>query len=42
MVTAGQIHDGQAEILSGLQAGESVIHSRPSNLADGVRVEVRK
>jgi RND family efflux transporter MFP subunit len=42
MVTAGQIHDGKAEILSGLQAGESVIHPRMSNLADGVRVEVRK
>jgi RND family efflux transporter MFP subunit len=42
MVTAGQIHNGQAEILSGLHAGDSVIHSLPLNLADGMRVEVRK
>jgi RND family efflux transporter MFP subunit len=41
MVTAGQTRDGQAEILSGLQAGEKVIHPRPANLTDGVRVEVR-
>jgi multidrug efflux pump subunit AcrA (membrane-fusion protein) len=42
MVTAGRIHDGQAEILSGLEAGETVIHPRPAKLADGVRVEVRR
>ena len=42
MVTAGQIRDGEAEILSGLQPGDIVIHPRPARLADGVRVEVRR
>jgi RND family efflux transporter MFP subunit len=41
MVTMGHVHEGQAEILSGLQAGEKVIHPRPANLADGAGVEVR-
>jgi hypothetical protein len=41
MVTIGHDHEGQAEILSGLQAGEKVIHPRPANLADGAAVEVR-
>ena len=42
MVTAGQVRDGRTEILSGLQPGDLVIHPRPSNLVDGVPVEVRR
>ena len=42
MVTAGQVQDGKVEILSGLQPGDKVIHPRPSNLADGMAVEVRR
>jgi RND family efflux transporter MFP subunit len=41
IVTTGQTHEAHAEILSGLEAGDRVIHPRPPNLADGVAVEVR-
>ena len=42
MITAGETRDGQVRVLSGLQAGERVIHPRPLNLADGTPVEVRR
>jgi RND family efflux transporter MFP subunit len=41
MVIAGARREGNAEILSGLVAGERVIHPRPGNVADGMKVEVR-
>jgi RND family efflux transporter MFP subunit len=41
MVTTGQQHDGNAEVLSGLRPGERVVYPRPAELTDGARVEVR-
>jgi RND family efflux transporter MFP subunit len=40
-VTLGQRRDGQAEVLSGLEAGERVVFPVPPDLADGAPVEVR-
>jgi HlyD family secretion protein len=42
IVTVGDRRDAQSEILSGLHAGEKVIHPRPANLTDGARIEVRQ
>lgn len=41
LVRLGAMRDGQLEVLSGLQAGERVIHPRPAALADGARVEAQ-
>lgn len=41
LVTTGQKHGDQVEILSGLNAGEVVVSPRPANLADGARLEAR-
>jgi RND family efflux transporter MFP subunit len=41
LVTLGQRTGDRVEVLSGLAAGEAVIHPRPAGLADGARVEVR-
>ena len=41
LVTLGQRTGERVEVLSGLTAGEAVIHPRPAGLADGARVEVR-
>lgn len=41
MITSGLVRDGLVEVLSGLQAGEKIIHPRPTGLADGAKVEVR-
>lgn len=41
LVTLGAVHDGQAEVLSGLQADDRVIIAVPVGLADGDRVEAR-
>jgi multidrug efflux system membrane fusion protein len=40
-VTLGQRRDGEAEVLSGLEAGERVVYPVPPDLADGAAVEVR-
>ncbi len=39
-VTTGLSNDGQIEIVSGLEAGESVVTAGQSNLIDGAKVEV--
>ena len=41
MVAIGGMLDDKVEILSGLVPGERVIHPRPTNLSDGMKVEVR-
>ncbi len=41
LVTLGEKHDGQVEVLSGLQPGEHVISPVPFGLADGDKVEAR-
>jgi RND family efflux transporter MFP subunit len=41
MLTAGSRRDGNAEVLSGLTAGDRIIHPVPGNLSDGMKVEVR-
>jgi RND family efflux transporter MFP subunit len=41
IVRSGRVSDDQVELLSGLQAGERVIVSTPSQLQDGQPVEVR-
>jgi RND family efflux transporter MFP subunit len=41
LVTLGARRDGQVEILSGLNGGESVVAPVPPGLRDGARVEVR-
>jgi len=41
LVTLGQRSREQVEVLSGLNAGDRVIHPLPAGLADGARVEVR-
>jgi len=41
MVTLGQRSGDSVEVLSGLAAGERVIHPIPAGLADGARVEAR-
>jgi RND family efflux transporter MFP subunit len=41
LVTLGARSGDQVEVLSGLSAGEQVIHPRPAGLADGAPVEVR-
>ncbi len=41
MITAGASANGWREILSGLTAGETIIHPVTAGLADGVKVEVR-
>jgi multidrug efflux pump subunit AcrA (membrane-fusion protein) len=41
LVTTGQTHERQAEVLSGLNEGERIVHPRPANVTDGVKVEVR-
>jgi RND family efflux transporter MFP subunit len=41
LVTVGQRLGERLEVLSGLQAGDRVIHPAPAGLADGARVEVR-
>jgi RND family efflux transporter MFP subunit len=41
MLTVGSRRNGNAEVLSGLEAGERVVHPVPANLADGMKVEVR-
>lgn len=42
LITTGARRDGAVEVLSGLTAGESIIHPAPTGLADGARVEVRQ
>jgi hypothetical protein len=42
MVTLGESHQDQREILSGLSAGEKVVFPVPAGLSDGARVEVRR
>jgi RND family efflux transporter MFP subunit len=41
LVTLGQRSGEQVEVLSGLNAGDRVIHPLPAGLSDGARVEVR-
>lgn len=41
LVTMGAKSDASIEILSGLRAGDKVIHPVPASLEDGARVEVR-
>lgn len=41
LITLGQKFKDQAEVLSGLSAGEKVISPVPAGLSDGTRVEVR-
>ena len=41
MVTLGEPHQDQREVLSGLSAGEKVVAPIPVGLADGARVEAR-
>jgi len=41
LITAGARFDGQAEVLSGLSAGEQVIAPVPAGLEDGSRIEVK-
>jgi len=41
LVTAGQRMGERLEVLSGLNAGDRVIHPAPPGLTDGARVEVR-
>jgi RND family efflux transporter MFP subunit len=41
LVTLGATRGDLIEVLSGLRAGDRVIHPRPAGLADGGRVEVR-
>ncbi len=41
MVSVGELRDNQAEILTGLAAGDRVIRTPIAGLADGLRVEVR-
>ena len=41
LVRLGAMRDGNAEVLSGLQSGERVVHPRPATLADGARVEAQ-
>lgn len=41
LVTLGEKLGGQVEVLSGLAAGEKVIHPRPAGLIDGAAVEVQ-
>ena len=40
MIAVGSRRDGNVEILSGLTAGERVVRPRPTNLSDGMKVEV--
>jgi RND family efflux transporter MFP subunit len=42
MITAGESRNGQVQILSGLDAGDRVIHPRPAGLSDGARIEVKQ
>jgi len=42
LVTTGQKQGDHVEILSGLNAGEMIVSPRPSNLADGARLEARQ
>jgi len=42
LVSTGAASGGQVEILSGLAAGEQVVHPVPAGLSDGARVEVRR
>jgi hypothetical protein len=42
MITTGESRDGQTQILSGLDAGDKVIHPRPGGLTDGARIEVKQ
>lgn len=41
LVRLGAFREGRFEVLSGLQAGDRIIHPRPAALADGARVETR-
>jgi RND family efflux transporter MFP subunit len=41
LVRLGAARDGQIEVLSGVRAGERVIHPLPPGLVDGARLEVR-
>jgi len=41
LITLGDRNNGQAEVLSGLSAGDKVIFPVPPGLADGARVEAR-
>jgi multidrug efflux pump subunit AcrA (membrane-fusion protein) len=41
MVTLGEAHGDLREILSGLNAGDSIVSPVPPGLPDGARVEVR-
>ncbi|MGJ5818209.1 efflux RND transporter periplasmic adaptor subunit [Paludibaculum fermentans] len=41
LITTGARTAGRVEVLSGLQAGETIVSPAPTNLADGGKVEVR-
>lgn len=41
MVTLGESHGGQVEVLSGLAGGEKIVYPIPPALSDGRRVEVQ-
>jgi multidrug efflux pump subunit AcrA (membrane-fusion protein) len=41
LVTTGRRHNGNVEVLSGLNASEAVIFPLPPGLHDGMKVEVR-
>lgn len=41
IVTLGQRYQDQAEVLSGLKAGEKIVTPVPQDLADGAKLEVR-
>mgnify|MGYP002476317144 FL=1 len=40
-ITAGEIRDGRAEVLTGLKAGERFVLSPPPGLEDGAQIEVK-
>jgi hypothetical protein len=42
LVTLGEAHQDQREILSGLSAGEKIVFPVPAGLSDGASVEVRR
>jgi hypothetical protein len=42
LVTLGESHDDQREVLSGLTAGERIIMAPPPLVADGRRVAIQE
>lgn len=42
LISTGQKQNSNLEVLSGLQAGDRIIHPRPAAIADGSRIEVKQ